>query len=271
LARQFFQRLAEIQPFHFHYETKNIARLVTTEAVINTFVRANRETGRLLGMKRTIGLKIATGLFQGQVRPDHFRDLQSVFDLRNLIHKVNYKTEQKEYKSEVYNYEDMAQTHEFKAILNIIGINPFVSVPQAILDALFKEAGKDKGAVPVRGTVNNLPFTQTLVRFHGEWRLYVNMKMLKNSPRHVGETISITIDYDPKERTIPMHPDLAKALDDNIDAKSVFDRLSPSRRHEINRYISNLKSEAKIRENVERAVNFLNGDGSFAGRDKPEN
>lgn len=157
----------------------------------------------------------------------------------------------------------------FKAHLKIIGVNPYVDVPPDILHSIFTHSGRDKGPIPVSGTVNDVPYTQTLVRYAGQWRLYINLKMLPNSPKRIGEELSISIDYDPKDRTLSLHPSLAAALHANSAAQHVFQSLSPSRQHEINRYICNLKSEAKVHENVERAVNFLLGNGRFVGRDKP--
>ena len=87
--------------------------------------------------------------------------------------------------------------HPFKAEIKLIGINPFVFVPEKILSEIFKKAGKDKGHIPVCGTINGVPYTQTLVRYSGEWRLYVNTVMLKNSPKRIGETIEISIAFDP--------------------------------------------------------------------------
>lgn len=63
---------------------------------------------------------------------------------------------------------------EFDAKIEIIGINPFVFVPDAILQNLFKLAGKDKGHIPVKGIINGSPYRQTLVRYSGAWRLYIN-------------------------------------------------------------------------------------------------
>ena len=37
----------------------------------------------------------------------------------------------------------------FKARLVIIGVNPYVLLPQRVLQALFVQAGKDKGKIPV--------------------------------------------------------------------------------------------------------------------------
>jgi hypothetical protein len=157
----------------------------------------------------------------------------------------------------------------FKAEIRIIGINPFVFVPQEILAALFKEFGKDKGQIPISGTINGKAYKQTLVRYSGEWRLYINTTMLSNSPKRIGETIEISIAFDSSDRTIQAHPLLLKALKENNEAQKVFDLLPPSRQKEIVRYISNLKTEESITRNIEKAIGFLMGHNKFVGRDTP--
>lgn len=157
----------------------------------------------------------------------------------------------------------------FKAELEIIGINPFVYVPDEILHRLFVQAGKSKGPIPIHGAINGKPYQQTLVKFKGAWRLYVNLTMLDDSPKRIGETITVTVAYDPRPRTIAPHPKLVKALAENEAAKAVFDGLSPSLRKEIIRYIANLKTEASVDRNVTRAINFLLGKERFIGRERP--
>lgn len=158
--------------------------------------------------------------------------------------------------------------NKFKAEIQIIGVNPYVLVPSQVLSDIFIQAQKDKGAIPIKGTVNGKPYKQTLVRFKGEWRLYINMKMLKNSPKRIGETIEITIEFDPVKRIIKPHPKFVKALKDNISAKAIFDNLRPSLQLEIVRYISMLKTEESVDKNVPKAISFLLGKGKFVGRNK---
>ena len=159
--------------------------------------------------------------------------------------------------------------HQFKAIIEIIGVNPFVFVPGKILEEIFQQAGKNKGHIPVCGTINGKGFKQTLVKYSGHWRLYINTTMLKNSPKRIGETVDVTLAFDPADRTIVQHPKLVKALKESPEAKSVFDALPPSRQKEIVRYISSLKTEESVDKNVARAVQFLLGKDRFVGRDKP--
>lgn len=157
----------------------------------------------------------------------------------------------------------------FTAQLEIIGINPFVSVPEAILSAVLAAAGRDSGAIPVKGSLNGKAYVQTLVRYRGAWRLYVNTTMLKDSPRRIGELLELSIEHDPADRSIPMQPALGAALDLDAAAKAVFDALPPSRKKEINRYIAGLKSADAVARNVGRAIDFLHGRGRFVGRDRP--
>lgn len=159
--------------------------------------------------------------------------------------------------------------HQFKACIEIIGINPFVFVPEPILKHLFEHARKDKGKIPIRGTINNLPYKQTLIKYSGAWRLYINTSMLKHSPKRIGENISITVELDPSDRKIAMHPKFLKALGENIEAKITFDNLRPSLQHEILRYLSFLKTEISLDKNIIKAINFLLGKQRFIGRDKP--
>ncbi|MFT4155772.1 DUF1905 domain-containing protein [Parafilimonas sp.] len=157
----------------------------------------------------------------------------------------------------------------FSAEIFIIGINPYVSVPDDILQYLFKKAGKEKGHIPVLLVINKQNFIQHLVKYRGEWRLYLNMPMRKAAGKDVGDTITIKIGFDGTERTTPMHVQFEAALKKNKKAAAVFNSRPPSMQKEILRYLNNLKTEEALHKNVQRAINFLLGKERFIGRDKP--
>lgn len=158
---------------------------------------------------------------------------------------------------------------QFSAVIEIIGINPFVFVPPSILQKLFKQAGKDKGPIPIKGTLNGKPYTQTLLKYSGEWRLYINTTMLKHSPKHIGETIDITVAHDPESREIQPPESFVKALAANKEATRVFNSLPASRKLEIVRYLARLKTPEIRQKNTAKAIQFLLGKERFVGRDKP--
>jgi hypothetical protein len=156
--------------------------------------------------------------------------------------------------------------YKIKATIKIVGINPYVSLPEDVLNGLFEKNRKASGPVPVKGTLQGKSYTQTLVKYRGEWRLYINTTMLKDSPQHVGETIELSIQYDSRDRSINPPAQLVSALKKNAVAKKKFETLAPSLKKEISRYISLLKTKESIDRNVNRAIEFLLGKNSFIGR-----
>lgn len=156
----------------------------------------------------------------------------------------------------------------FSAKIQIIGVNPYVLLPSAVLKDIFQKAGKDKGAIPIKMKIGKHDFIQNLVKYSGKWRLYLNTPMRKIAGKDVGDTIEVQIDFDPKPRTIPIHPRLNKAFKENPNARDVFDKLAPSRQKEILRYINFLKSEESVDKNVQRAISHLIGNKPFIDREK---
>ncbi|WP_392469354.1 YdeI/OmpD-associated family protein [Sphingobacterium cellulitidis] len=157
--------------------------------------------------------------------------------------------------------------YTFFSKLDIIGINPFVFVPEEILQELFIDANRNKGNIPIKVSVNGSEFIpQTLLRYQGEWRLYINTMILKDSPKRIAEELEVTILLDLESREIPMDPNFLLALENNQEAKKVYDSLISSLQKEINRYINNLKSENSKLKNIDKAIQFLLGQEKFIGR-----
>lgn len=158
---------------------------------------------------------------------------------------------------------------EFESKIFIIGVNPYVLLPVPVLKNIFKQSGKEKGPIPVKGKLDGHLYKQTLVKYAGKWRLYLNTPMRKAAKKDVGDVIHVTVEFDPAERKIEMRPELKSALAKDMKAFAVFSKLPPSRQKEIVRYITHLKSDEAVKKNVARAVRFLNGKDRFVGRDKP--
>ena len=154
----------------------------------------------------------------------------------------------------------------FSAKLQIIGINPYVFLPPALLKYILQKAGKATGAIPVKLKIGDKKFIQNLVKYRGRWRLYVNGPMRKAAAKDVGDIIDVQIDFDAEPRTIPIHPKLKKAFRENSEAKKAFDKLTPSRQKEILKYINFLKSEKSIDKNIQRATSHLIGNKAFIGK-----
>jgi uncharacterized protein YdeI (YjbR/CyaY-like superfamily) len=149
--------------------------------------------------------------------------------------------------------------NSFERVIYKIGINPVVDPPEDVLRYLFERAGRSKGPIAVRGTINGAPFVQTLVKYKGAWRLYINGIMLKAAAATVGDLARITIDIDTDPPVEQMPRQLADALSRQPSAAAEFDKLTPSRKKEILRYLNSLKSDAAIARNIEKVIKQLLG------------
>jgi hypothetical protein len=163
--------------------------------------------------------------------------------------------------------------NKFTAKIEIIVGNPYVHVPPAVLKAIFKNFGKEKGQIPIRGKLNGAEFKQTLVRYMGDWRLYLNGVMLKNAGVDfktgeirfvVGKEVNVEVEFDSVSRKLPMHPKLKKALSKDKIAYDAYNELSPSRKHEILRYLGFMKSEESTDRNIIRIIKHLRNEETDA-------
>ena len=71
--------------------------------------------------------------------------------------------------------------------------------------------------------------------------------MRRSAGIDVGDVALIKIEFDPEPRIVPMHPILRRTLLKGKEAKTVFEKLSPSRQKEVLRYLSFLKTEASAK------------------------
>jgi len=149
---------------------------------------------------------------------------------------------------------------KFTSEIYRLGINPVIDPPDDVLQLVFAQAGKAKGPIPVRGTVNGADFIQTLIKYQGAWRLYINGQMLKDSGSKVGDTARIEIEFDPRPRDVSMPSHLKAALGRDKKAKKAFGALSPSRQKEIFRYVNSLRTEESIARNVDKIIRQMKGD-----------
>lgn len=143
-------------------------------------------------------------------------------------------------------------TMSFSAKIKKKGINPYVVVPKQE-----SERFKKRGYIPVKGRVNNTPFQSTLVPVgEGKYWLYINGEMRKVSGVGVGDNVRISISL-ASPRKVPVPNALRKALNKRAKAKIAWERLTPSHRREVLRYINYLKTPQALDRNIRKIINLL--------------
>ena len=147
------------------------------------------------------------------------------------------------------------EQYSFKAEIYKTRINFCVDVPENITSKLKAL----KGYIKVKGTVNGFGFTKSLVPVkNGPYRLFINMPTLKGGKTNVGETANFIIEHDAtatvKEYRMPEL--LKKQLRDN-SLRANFDNLSQSRKKDILKYLSYIKTEETLIKNIQKLITQL--------------
>ena len=160
---------------------------------------------------------------------------------------------------------------EFGAVIKIRGINPYILVSAVRADTI-KSAWRKP--MPVRVRVNGKPERQWRINMvpvgNGAFYLYLHADVRRASQTSVGDRVQIEAEFDSSYRNGPQHSMpiwFRRGLKVNRRAKKNWLALTPSRKKEILRYFSRLKSRAARVRNLARALQVLSGAaGRFMGR-----
>ena len=87
---------------------------------------------------------------------------------------------------------------------------------------------------------------------------------LGNILKVVGTKVEISVEYDPRSRELPINRKLVIALNNDKQAQEAYEALAPYRKHEINRYLSFIKTKEKLELNVNRIIKHLKGEETDA-------
>jgi bacteriocin resistance YdeI/OmpD-like protein/uncharacterized protein DUF1905 len=159
----------------------------------------------------------------------------------------------------------------FTAVINIRDGNPYIFVSAARARAI--KAGWRK-PLPVLVHVNGMPKKPWRINMmpigNGGFFLYLHGDVRRASGTKVGDRVTVDVTFDTAYKSGPMHPMplwFRTALAKNPKAQKAWDELIPSRKKEILRYLSWLKSPEARTRNVARALHVLSGKkGRFMAR-----
>jgi hypothetical protein len=159
----------------------------------------------------------------------------------------------------------------FKAVVEIRGINPFVSVSASRVGRL--KPGWRK-PLPVLVRINGKPEdawrTNLMPDGDGGFYLYLNGAMRAGTGVGVGSVVTVELGFDASYRNGPQHrmPSwFSTALHENEKAGKNWAALTPSRKKEVLRYFARLKSPEARARNVSKALHVLSGHtGRFMAR-----
>jgi hypothetical protein len=157
----------------------------------------------------------------------------------------------------------MTRAVEFRATIRVIGVNPYVLVTKRIAECVRREWRKP---MPVLVRINGQPRERWRInmmpRGDGSFYLYLHGLVRKASGTKPGDRVTVRLSFDTTYRSGPAHPMhswFRVPLSKNAKASAAWNALTPSRRKEILRYLSGLKSNEARQRNLKRALSALSG------------
>jgi hypothetical protein len=168
-------------------------------------------------------------------------------------------------------FENSMTTSAFTAVIKIRGANPFIFV-SAVRANVIKPGWRKP--LPVLVRINRKPANAWRINMmpvgNGGFYLYLHGDVRKASGTAVGDRVHVEIDFDASYRNGPQHPMppwFKKALVGNSQVMKNWQALIPSRKKEILRYFSRLKSTDARARNLGKALHVLSGEaGRFMAR-----
>ncbi len=124
-------------------------------------------------------------------------------------------------------------------------------------NSLGRGRNKKSAPVQVKCDLNGTIFDANVVRYMGDWRLYLNTPMRKSVKKDVGDRIKIKLSYDPTVRMPPIPEAFRQALRNNKDAQKAW-RLRPTpKRREILQSLNDKKTDAELTRGIAETIELL--------------
>jgi hypothetical protein len=152
----------------------------------------------------------------------------------------------------------------FTSVMKIINGNPYIHISAARARAL--KPGWRK-PLPVLVRINGRPAMPWRINMMpmgtGSFYLYLHGSVRQASGTKVGDRVEVEARFDEDYKNGPMHPMPAwfrAGLAADPAAKRNWGALPPSRKKEVLRYLSRLKSVEARQRNLEKALRVLSGE-----------
>lgn len=158
-----------------------------------------------------------------------------------------------------------------RSLIEIRDGNPYILIKKEIAQKIKPDWKKP---LPVVIKVNGKPDIPWHINMmpvgNGDFYLYLHGDVREASHTKVGNTVDVEISFDTTYQNGPMHPMpdwFRDALNKNNIAEKNWNLLIPSRKKEILRYFSWLKSPEAKERNLTKALHVLSGgQGRFMAR-----
>jgi hypothetical protein len=122
-----------------------------------------------------------------------------------------------------------------------------------------------RARVPVRGTINGFPFRTSLMPMGGCHGMAVNRTMRDGAGVQAGDSVSIVMERDVRERKVTVPPLLKKELAKSKPAQANWKKLSFTNQKEVALSITGAKQEETRQRRLAKAMDILKSGKKWTG------
>lgn len=141
---------------------------------------------------------------------------------------------------------------KFKTKIWVDGNNTGIKVPEEVVMSFNK--GKK---VPVVVSLKKYSYRSTVVVYNGVFMLPLAKEHREAADVRGGEEVEINLEYDDKPRTVDVPPELQKLLNNDKEAKEIFEKLAYTHKKEYVRWISDAKKEETKQSRLGKILNMI--------------
>jgi hypothetical protein len=127
-----------------------------------------------------------------------------------------------------------------------------IPVPEEVVTSL----GSSKRP-PVRVTINGHTYRSTLASRGGQFMLPISAENRSSAGVAAGDEVEVDIELDTAPREVTVPPDLAEALERDVDAKRFFEELSYSQKQRHVLPIEQAKTAETRQRRIDKALSML--------------
>lgn len=129
----------------------------------------------------------------------------------------------------------------------------FFTIPFSV-----EEAFGSRGVVKVKGTLDGMPFRNSLFpRGKGKHYMVVNKPLREAMGKTAGDPVKVVLDLDTEERVVTVPEDVQKALGKQKKVKAYFDALSYTHKKEYVVWIEDAKKPETRAARVKKMMAML--------------
>ena len=147
----------------------------------------------------------------------------------------------------------MKTEHTFKAVINAgDGGGAWVDVPFHVEKAFGKKR------VPIRATIDGVPYRGSLVRMGGDCHMLLILKAIREKiGKQAGDKVSVTLKEDKAPRKIKIPADVQIALRLKPRAGDFFGKIAYSHQREYVQWIEGAKRAETRERRIEKMITLL--------------